>query len=121
MARVQGVNGQWNTANLSGIADGAAIRERIFRSFGIDNSGMVDFVLLRKEITSEGSGIFRIIDNLLVLSEPSDAELSRIVSKSNYSDIQLQFLIKRKADYNDGSFSPRNLAGAEGNFTAYNY
>lgn len=56
MARVQGVDGQWNTANLTGIADGSAIRERIFRAFAIDSSSINDYILLRKEITSEGSG-----------------------------------------------------------------
>ena len=58
MARVQGVDGNWNSANLTGITDGASIRERIFRSFAIDKASMDDYTLFRKEITSDGSGIY---------------------------------------------------------------
>jgi hypothetical protein len=56
MARVQGSDGQWNTANLTGLSDGAAIRARIFRAFAIDSSSIDNYVLYRKEITSEGCG-----------------------------------------------------------------
>ena len=50
------MSGEWTTANLSSITDGASIRERIFRAFAIDPSRLDDYILLRKEFTSDGSG-----------------------------------------------------------------
>jgi hypothetical protein len=56
MARVQGVDGQWNTANLTGLSDGAAVRERIFRAFAINSASIEHYTLFRKEIKTEGHG-----------------------------------------------------------------
>ena len=67
MARVQGFDGQWNTANLTGLSDGSAIRARIFRAFAIDNSSIDNYVLYRKEITSEGCGNSIIVENVSLI------------------------------------------------------
>ena len=54
--------------------------------------------------------------NFLVLSEPTDLDLSRIVAKNNYSDIQLQFVIKRKTDSIEPPFSSENMSPIDGKY-----